>query len=262
MVRGHGCAPSAPGHGEDAVGGVPEAPGARRELRNKRDHRRKRRGVGEAGSFPKRDYRSEYSAAHGRDGLCKNRGYIRNFLYYNYYFISDHPRERNPWQQEFWQKKPPCLSHVSTIFGATFEVERKNARLIELEAETAKEGLWDSPEKAESLLKERKALETVLAKWGDISKSLEDLRAYLELYDEEEDPSLAAEIEQHAESLSARLDELEMERMLSGESDDRNAIVTIHAGAGGTESQDWAEMLFRMYTRFADRGGFDVEVVE
>jgi len=154
------------------------------------------------------------------------------------------------------------LSHVSTIFGATFEVERKNARLIELEAETAKEGLWDSPEKAESLLKERKALETILAKWTDVAKTLEDLRAYLELYDEEEDPSLAAEIEQHIESLSARLDTMEMERMLGGENDDRNAIVTIHAGAGGTESQDWAEMLFRMYTRFADRGGFGVEVVE
>ncbi|NNF83949.1 MAG: peptide chain release factor 2, partial [Deltaproteobacteria bacterium] len=173
-----------------------------------------------------------------------------------------HSGEKNPWQQEFCQKKPLCLRHVSTIFGAIFEVERKNARLIELEEATAKEGLWDSPEKAESLLKERKALETVLAKWADMAKSLEDLRAYLELHDEEEDPSLAAEIEQHAESLSARLDDMEMERMLSGESDDRNAIVTIHAGAGGTESQDWAEMLFRMYTRFADRGGFGVEVVE
>jgi peptide chain release factor 2 len=122
--------------------------------------------------------------------------------------------------------------------------------------------LWDSPEKAESLLKERKGLETILAKWTDLGKSLEDLRAYLELYDESEDPSLAAEIEQHVDSLSLRLDDLEMERMLGGESDDRNAIVTIHAGAGGTESQDWAEMLLRMYTRFADRSGLDVEVVE
>ena len=109
--------------------------------------------------------------------------------------------------------------------------------------------MWDSPEKAESLLKEQKALETVLTKWADIAKSLDDLRAYLELYDETQDPSLAAEIEQEADSLSVRLDEMEMERMLGGENDDRNAIVTSHAGAGGTESQDWAEMLLRMYTR-------------
>lgn len=154
------------------------------------------------------------------------------------------------------------MHRASTIFGATFEVERKKARLAELEEATAKEGLWDSPEKAESLLKERKALETILAKWADIAKSLEDLHAYLELYDEKEDPSLATEIEQHADSLSARLDDMEVERMLGGENDERNAIVTIHAGAGGTESQDWAEMLLRMYTRFADRSGYGVEVVE
>ncbi len=148
------------------------------------------------------------------------------------------------------------------IFGATFEVERKKARQAELEEATAKEGLWDSPEKAESLLKERKALETILARWADIEKSLEDLHAYLELHEEKEDQSLAAEIERHADSLSARLDDMEMERMLGGESDERNAVVTIHAGAGGTESQDWAEMLLRMYTRFADRTGFRVEMVE
>jgi len=77
-----------------------------------------------------------------------------------------------------------------------------------------------------------------------------------------QDPSLAAEIQQHADSLSGRLDDMEMERMLGGENDDRNAIVTIQPGAGGTESQDWAEMLLRMYTRFVDRNGFDLEVIE
>jgi hypothetical protein len=64
------------------------------------------------------------------------------------------------------------LRRASTIFGATFEVERKKARLVELEEATAREGLWDSPEKAESLLKERKALETILARWTDVAKSL------------------------------------------------------------------------------------------
>jgi len=154
------------------------------------------------------------------------------------------------------------LSRASMISGATFEVDRKKARLTELEEAAAKEGFWDSPEKAESFLKERKPLETFLAKWTDIAKTLEDLHAYLELGDEAEDVSLAAEIERHAETLAERLDDMEMERMLGGENDDRNAIVTIHAGAGGTESQDWAEMLLRMYIRFADRSGFEVEMVE
>ncbi len=154
------------------------------------------------------------------------------------------------------------MNCASVIYGATFEVERKKARLAELEVAAAMEGFWDSPERAESLLKERKGLETILAKWNDAEKSLEDLRAYLELHEESDDPSLADEIGQLADSLSARLDDMEMERMLGGENDDRNAIVTIHAGAGGTESQDWAEMLLRMYTRFADRSGFGVEVIE
>jgi len=141
-------------------------------------------------------------------------------------------------------------------------VDRKRSRLAELEEAVAKQGFWESPDRAEALLKERKGLETFLAKWGSITGTLDDLRAYLDLYDESSDPSLAAEIEQCAQSLSASLDDVELERMLGGENDERNAVVTIHAGAGGTESQDWAEMLLRMYVRFADRGGFTVDVVE
>jgi peptide chain release factor 2 len=82
------------------------------------------------------------------------------------------------------------------------------------------------------------------------------------LYDESGDPSLAAEIDSHVQNVARELDEIELDRMLSGEDDERNAIMTIHAGAGGTESQDWAEMLLRMYTRFADRNGFEVELLE
>ena len=131
-----------------------------------------------------------------------------------------------------------------------------------MEAAVSREGFWDSPEKAEPLLKERKILETFLARWSGIERGIADLRAYLELYEEAEDPSLASEIGRHAEGLYADLDAVETERMLGGENDERNAILTIHAGAGGTESQDWAEMLLRMYTRFADRNAYAVEPVE
>lgn len=95
-----------------------------------------------------------------------------------------------------------------------------------------------------------------------MEKSLEDLKAYLDLYDEAGDASLAAEIDAHLEKTVRELDAIELERMLSGEDDERNAILTIHGGAGGTESQDWAEMLLRMYTRFADRNGYEVEILE
>ena len=146
--------------------------------------------------------------------------------------------------------------------GAIFEVEGKGARLGELEAAVSREGFWDSPESAEPLLKERKSLETFLSKWSTLEKSLEDLRAFIDLNDEAGDASLAPEIEALAETIERDLDEIELERMLSGADDERNAILTIHAGAGGTESQDWAEMLLRMYTRFADRTGFEMQLVE
>ena len=88
------------------------------------------------------------------------------------------------------------------------------------------------------------------------------MRACLDLHDESGDPSLAQEIDSHVAKVSQELDGIELERMLSGADDERNAILSIHAGAGGTESQDWAEMLLRMYLRFADRNGFEVELLE
>jgi peptide chain release factor 2 len=147
-------------------------------------------------------------------------------------------------------------------FGVIFDVDQKLARQAELEAIAARDGFWDSPEKAEPILKERKSIETFLEKWNSLESSLADLRAYLDLYDEAADPALESEIEGHLRTVADRFDELEMERMLSGEGDALNAIVTINAGAGGTESQDWAEMLLRMYNRFCDRNGYSLELTE
>jgi peptide chain release factor 2 len=154
------------------------------------------------------------------------------------------------------------LRRVSRRYGVIFEVDAKVARLKELEAEVSKETFWSSPEAAEPVLRERKGLETFLSRWSSLSASLADLRAYLDLADESGDQALDAEIGQSIESVAGSLDAVELERMLSGENDARNAIATIHAGAGGTESQDWAEMLLRMYSRFADRNGFGMELVE
>lgn len=154
------------------------------------------------------------------------------------------------------------MRRVSRRFGVTFEVDAKAARLKVLEAEVAREGFWDSPEAAERLLRERKGIETILGRWSSLDASLADLRAYLDLATEAGDETLAGEIEQHLASVSDALDTVELDRMLAGENDALNAIATIHAGAGGTESQDWAEMLLRMYARFADRNGFEMELVE
>jgi peptide chain release factor 2 len=154
------------------------------------------------------------------------------------------------------------LKRAPARSGVIFDVDRKISRHAELEAAAARDGFWDSPENAEPVLREKKSIETFLEKWSALEGALADLRAYLDLYDEAGDPALESEIEAHLRMVSDRFDGLEMERMLSGEGDALNAIVTIHAGAGGTESQDWAEMLLRMYTRFCDRNGYKLELVE
>ena len=96
--------------------------------------------------------------------------------------------------------------------------------------------------------------------WRDLERRLGDISELIDL--SEEDPSLEAEIQGELDTLSAQLDDLEFRLSLGGEFDSRNAILAIHAGAGGTESQDWAEMLLRMYLRFAERRGFQAEVLD
>jgi peptide chain release factor 2 len=100
----------------------------------------------------------------------------------------------------------------------------------------------------------------VVERWRDLEKKLVDIAEALPLAEEE--PSFREEIEAEVETVASRLDELEMERAFSSQYDARNAILDIHAGAGGTESQDWAEMLIRMYLRWAERHGYQAEVLD
>jgi peptide chain release factor 2 len=104
-------------------------------------------------------------------------------------------------------------------------------------------------------MREKKRLENVLANDADLARRSEDISAYLELAREGE--NVDADLQREIEALSGVLEKLETETLLSGENDPRNAIVTIHPGAGGTESQDWADMLLRMYLRWAERQGFE-----
>ncbi|MBI5575869.1 MAG: peptide chain release factor 2 [Deltaproteobacteria bacterium] len=160
------------------------------------------------------------------------------------------------------EEKFAVLESRCSALRGYLEVDNKKNRLAELETAVSREGFWGSPESAEPILKERKSLENFLSRWSALEKSVGDLRAFIDLYDESGDESLSPEIDQHAEKMERALDEIELDRMLSGDDDERNAILTIHAGAGGTESQDWAEMLLRMYMRYADRTGFEVEILE
>ncbi|PTQ50969.1 MAG: Peptide chain release factor 2 [Brockia lithotrophica] len=134
--------------------------------------------------------------------------------------------------------------------------------LAKLEAEATRPDLWDDPVRAQRLLSELGDLRETLDTVDELGRKLEDAETLLELLREEEDPELAAEFERTARSLEEELERFELRLLLSGPYDARNAIVEIHPGAGGTEAQDWAEMLYRMYTRWAEDHGYGVEVLD
>lgn len=126
----------------------------------------------------------------------------------------------------------------------------------------AKLGFWEDNEKAQVVLKERKSLENVINQWETQKVILEDTRVLLELVEEESDEETVAEIEMSLDEIDKETLQMEVKRMLGEENDFSNAIVSIHAGAGGTEAQDWAEMLMRMYFRWCERKGFNTEIID
>jgi peptide chain release factor 2 len=123
-------------------------------------------------------------------------------------------------------------------------------------------GFWDDARRAQGLIRERNDLARVAGRSTELSRELADLRGLWEMALEEGDESLEPEIQSSLHRLRKDLHDFELTVVLSGEHDRKNAIVSIHAGAGGTESQDWAQMLLRMYTRWTERRGYKVEVVD
>ncbi len=148
----------------------------------------------------------------------------------------------------------------SVIFGSIFDVDGKALELEAIEKQLADPNAWGDREKSEQLLRRRRRLETSISLAKACKSSLGDIEALLELQQEGED--VKAELEKEISSLEKRVDETETKTLLSGENDINNAIVTIHPGAGGTESQDWAEMLLRMYLRWAENHGYKSEIVD
>ncbi len=122
--------------------------------------------------------------------------------------------------------------------------------------------MWDDPAAAQSLMQERNALETQINAVGEISEELDDIWALAEMAEEEKDETSLDEAQSMMEGLAKRSSKAEIEALLSGEADANDCFIEIHAGAGGTESNDWAAMLLRMYVRWAQKTGYKVEVIE
>jgi peptide chain release factor 2 len=141
-------------------------------------------------------------------------------------------------------------------------LDAKKARLAELEAEVAKPDLWDDPDHAREVTTEYGRINDDVTMLEGLTARIEDGETLYELAVEEEDDSVAAELEATLAALSKELDELDLRSLFTGEHDERDAVCEVHAGEGGTDAQDWTEMMLRMYLRWAERRGFEVEVDE
>jgi peptide chain release factor 2 len=147
--------------------------------------------------------------------------------------------------------------------GGIFDLSTKEKRLAALDAEMASPTFWDDNRKAQELIRERSEVARTLGRVGELATQASDLGVLIELAQEAgDDGSLDGEITDGAARLRRELDEFELKVMLSGAHDAKAAIVSIHPGAGGTESQDWAQMLMRLYLRWCERAGFKAEVVD
>ena len=160
-------------------------------------------------------------------------------------------------------KNSSCRSEGgSPSWGGIFDYARLQERFAELTAQVSAPGFWDDPDAAQKVTVERGTTENTIKRFDELTAQLDDVEAFIELGEEEGLEMVQEELDELMQSIVGVLDELEFKRMLSGEHDIAGAILSINAGAGGTDSQDWAEMLLRMYLRYTERAGWKSELVE
>ncbi|MFN3781678.1 MAG: peptide chain release factor 2 [Candidatus Kapaibacteriota bacterium] len=151
---------------------------------------------------------------------------------------------------------------ASSSFGGIFDIPSKEKLILELEKKTLEPNFWDNPTEAQKIMQNLSELKNQISELIDIKKEISAIEEILSLIEESEDDTLLAEVESELNTLEKKLTELELRKLLSGKDDHRDALLTIHPGAGGTEAQDWAEMLLRMYIRWAERHNYEVSLVD
>ena len=157
---------------------------------------------------------------------------------------------------------------LSSYDGPLLEMEEalklddKRIKIKELEILMEKPDFWDNVEKSQEIMRQVKALKQDIEAYQSLSSQKEDIETLLEMGYEESDPELIPEVEEAMTGFEKDFEELKIHTLLSGEYDEKDAILTIHAGAGGTESCDWAGMLYRMYSKWAEKKGFSTEVLD
>ena len=158
--------------------------------------------------------------------------------------------------------KLKSLREKLTSLGEALGVSKLEGEIKELEAKTAEPNFWEDNQKSGEILTKMKRLQNKLENFQKIESNLEKLENLNELLLAEEDTELGKEVLKDTSNIEQEIEKLELETLLSGKYDKNNAIITLHPGAGGTESQDWAEMLYRMYCKWAASNGFEVQELD
>ena len=165
---------------------------------------------------------------------------------------------------ELEENKPKLqeLKEKLKSIGEALNIEKMQKDVKELEAKTTEENFWNDQQNSSIVLTKMKRLQNKLAKYNELQEELENLISLNELLLDEEDIELGKEVLKNTKKLESELEKIELETLLSGKYDKNNAILTLHPGAGGTESQDWAEMLYRMYGKWALSNGFEFQELD
>jgi peptide chain release factor 2 len=156
---------------------------------------------------------------------------------------------------------PICARGLNT-WESVFDIPEKELRIRELEKESLREGFWNDTNKARDILQEQSRLNDAVTNWKKLRSNVDDLGLLYQIALDEHDEQAQQDIGNELERLDAAVRSDELKMMLASEQDAMNAIMSIHAGAGGTEAQDWAEMLLRMYLRWAERRGFVATIID
>jgi len=144
--------------------------------------------------------------------------------------------------------------------GGIFDYDKRKINIIEIQEKVQDPDFWNDPDKAQKIMQNLDQEKSIVESWDQLNELRDSIKVYMQF--QEEGENVQEELRNESNLFAQKLKELELQNMLSGEDDHRDAIVSFNPGAGGTESQDWAEMLFRMYTRWAEKKGYKVSTIE
>jgi peptide chain release factor 2 len=148
------------------------------------------------------------------------------------------------------------------MYGGVFDPETMEKRIKELETESLDPDFWNDKARTEEVFSEMNDLRSTLEPWRDLVQAIADVEELIHLYEDEDDPEIDTEVDQQILQLEESYRPLRLKTLLSGKFDKNDCFLSVHAGAGGTEACDWAQMLMRMYVRWCERNGFKVEIVD